>query len=539
MAHDIFSTLIRISREVERSDAARKREAERTNLANARMQSLELRESEKAEIRNEKDRKRLYTDKRLSEVSESNLSLQQQIVSLNKILLHGLKHKLTVNFEDMLVKPSIPKIDFERYLKKDNPPEKIGFILKQPSRLISWIPTVRNNYLEKQKNFDFKYQQLLEEYEAREYERIQLIEDKRNQHAENIKIISAEAEIHNQSILSWQQKYLSGEHKAVTAYYLALLKSSKYPESFPKIIDISYVRESKLIGIDFNLPLFEESIPRVSSYKYTKMDDSITSIERPESERRRIYASVIAQITLRSLYEIFNADDLGLVDAIVFNGYVDTTDLGSGKKIRLCLVAIRTTSDFFAEVNLTHVDPVLCLQALKALFSRSPSELVPVRPILNLNMIDSRFVREADVISGLSQRANLMDLTPTQFESLITNLFQKMGLDTKQTQPSRDGGVDCVAFDLRPIFGGKVVIQAKRYKNTVGVSAVRDLFGTMQNEGASKGILVTTSGYGKASFEFANGKPIELLDGSNLLYLLRVHAQLDASIIMPIEWNGY
>jgi restriction system protein len=32
---------------------------------------------------------------------------------------------------------------------------------------------------------------------------------------------------------------------------------------------------------------------------------------------------------------------------------------------------------------------------------------------------------------------------------------------------------------------------------------VRDLFGTMQNEGASKGILVTTSEYGKAAFEFA------------------------------------
>src|SRR6266852_4018957 len=85
-------------------------------------------------------------------------------------------------------------------------------------------------------------------------------------------------------------------------------------------------------------------------------------------------------------------------------------------------------------------------------------------------------------------------------ESLITNLFQRMGLETRLTQASRDGGVDCVAYDPRPIFGGKVVIQAKRYKNTVGVSAVRDLFGTMQNEGASKGILVTTSGYGKASF---------------------------------------
>jgi len=129
-----------------------------------------------------------------------------------------------------------------------------------------------------------------------------------------------------------------------------------------------------------------------------------------------------------------------------------------------------------------------------------------------------------------------MELSPRDFESLITNLFQKMGLETRQTQASRDGGVDCVAYDPRPIFGGKVVIQAKRYKNTVGVSAVRDLYGTMQNEGASKGILVTTSGYGKSSFEFADGKPLELLSGSNLLYLLAEHAGIEARIEPPVDW---
>src|SRR5215203_2973368 len=151
-------------------------------------------------------------------------------------------------------------------------------------------------------------------------------------------------------------------------------------------------------------------------------------------------------------------------------------------------------------------------------------------------MVDPRFVEEADVLSGLDQRQNLMALTSGEFESLITNLFSKMGLETRQTQASRDGGVDSVAFDPRPIFGGKVIIQAKRYKNTVGVSAVRDLFGTMQNEGASKGILVATSGYGKSSFEFADGKPIELLGGSHLLYLLSEHAGLEARIEPPEDW---
>jgi restriction system protein len=86
-------------------------------------------------------------------------------------------------------------------------------------------------------------------------------------------------------------------------------------------------------------------------------------------------------------------------------------------------------------------------------------------------------------------------------------------------------------------LGGKIVTQAKRYKNTVGVSAVRDLYGTLQNEGASKGILVTTSGYGKASAEFAAGKPIELFEGANLLYLLETHAGIKARIEPPDDWQ--
>src|SRR6202041_4138142 len=203
---------------------------------------------------------------------------------------------------------------------------------------------------------------------------------------------------------------------------------------------------------------------------------------------------------------------------------VDTTDPGSGRRIRPCLITLRTTREVFSELDLPHVEPLACLKHLSAGVSKSPAELPPVRPVLEFDMVDPRFVAESDALSGLDQRPNLMDLSPTEFEALIQNLFAKMGLEARQTRPSRDGGVDCVAWDPRPIFGGKVVIQAKRYKNPVGVSAVRDLFGTMQNEGASKGILVTTSGYGKASFEFAQNKPLELLSGSNLLYLLEEHA---------------
>ena len=49
------------------------------------------------------------------------------------------------------------------------------------------------------------------------------------------------------------------------------------------------------------------------------------------------------------------------------------------------------------------------------------------------------------------------------------------------------------------------------------------IYGTVVNEGATKGILVSTADYGPDAYEFAKGKPLTLLNGSNLLHLLEKH----------------
>jgi restriction system protein len=43
------------------------------------------------------------------------------------------------------------------------------------------------------------------------------------------------------------------------------------------------------------------------------------------------------------------------------------------------------------------------------------------------------------------------------------------------------------------------------------------------NEGATKGILITTADYGPDAYEFAKGKPLTLLNGNHLLHLLGKH----------------
>jgi restriction system protein len=172
-------------------------------------------------------------------------------------------------------------------------------------------------------------------------------------------------------------------------------------------------------------------------------------------------------------------------------------------------------------------NPESCFKKLKGISATKLIDLTPVAPLLKIEKSDSRFIESRDVLQNVNEGVNLASMNWEEFEHLIREIFSKeftlSGGEVKVTQSSRDGGVDAVAFDPDPIRGGKIIIQAKRYTNIVGLSAVRDLYGTVMNEGANKGIIVTTSYFGKDAYDFAKNKPLSLIDGSNLLYLLGKH----------------
>ena len=332
------------------------------------------------------------------------------------------------------------------------------------------------------------------------------------------------------------ESYHTGETGGIASFIESVLTGMPLPNFIEPKAKVAYLPDSRQLVVEYELPSVG-IVPTAKLYRFVKSRETVTETARPLSQVKALYASAIAQLTLLCLTGVFDADVEQHIDVVVFNGVVDTIDPRTGKPTRPCLITVRTTRDTFSEIDVSQVDPAACLKHLNAGVSKSPAELSPVRPVLDFSMVDPRFIAETDTLGGLDDRPNLMELTPQQFESLIQNLFEKIGLDTRQTRPSRDGGVDCVAYNTDPILGGKVVIQAKRYKHTVGVSAVRDLYGTLQNEGASKGILVTTSQYGKASYDFAQGKPIELFDGANLLYLLETHTGIKARIEPPDDWQ--
>jgi len=144
-----------------------------------------------------------------------------------------------------------------------------------------------------------------------------------------------------------------------------------------------------------------------------------------------------------------------------------------------------------------------------------------------LDTKDNRFIKAAEMLGGFDNNTNLASMEWQDFEVLIRDLIQKEfsheGCKVEVTRASRDAGVDAIAFDEDPIRGGKYVVQAKRYNNLVPLSAVRDLYGTVHNEGAVKGILVTTSYFGGDALEFVKDKPLALINGEQLLYMFNKH----------------
>jgi restriction system protein len=334
---------------------------------------------------------------------------------------------------------------------------------------------------------------------------------------------SRKKEIHHK-INAFKDDVNNRKKEAIEEYCSLLLEYSIYPIEYDKNIVLTF--NSDMLAIDYSLPSVD-TFPSLAEMKFTKGQ----SVAVPMTEKvfSKHYDDALYQISLRSIYEIFADKYLSPVNSVAFNGWVTALNKANGKTETNCILSIKTNREQIAEIDFMNVSPKACFKSLKGIASSRLSTITAIQPIVTLNKSDKRFVEHYDISTEIDSFTNLASMHWEDFEHLIRELFEKEfsynGGEVKVTQASRDGGVDAVAFDPDPIRGGKIVIQAKRYTNTVGVSAVRDLYGTVLNEGATKGILVTTSDYGGDSYEFAKDKPITLMNGSNLLYLLEKHGQ--------------
>ena len=113
----------------------------------------------------------------------------------------------------------------------------------------------------------------------------------------------------------------------------------------------------------------------------------------------------------------------------------------------------------------------------------------------------------------------LNKLSWQDFERQVAEVYRQHGY---QVQEVGGGGADG-GVDLRlQRDGTTAIVQCKRWKTyKVGVKLVRELFGVMTAEKADRAMFITSGVYTDEALRFAEGKPLELVDGAQLAEMLR------------------
>jgi restriction system protein len=142
--------------------------------------------------------------------------------------------------------------------------------------------------------------------------------------------------------------------------------------------------------------------------------------------------------------------------------------------------------------------------------------------------------------TSLSLIEVLQSLTPSGFERVCKELLREHGFDNVVvTGASHDGGIDGYGtLEINPFVSFKVLFQCKRYKGSVGRSAVGDFRNAMIGR-AEKGIIITTGTFTNEAIKEANrdGVPqIELVEGEKLIEMFeKVELGLKPKTIYEVD----
>lgn len=109
------------------------------------------------------------------------------------------------------------------------------------------------------------------------------------------------------------------------------------------------------------------------------------------------------------------------------------------------------------------------------------------------------------VLKYLSENPQaLYQLTGTDFEMVMLEIYSKLGYNVEHTQKTRDGGKDIIL--RKPEILGDFIyyVECKKYaaKRHVGVGIVRNLVGTINTDRVNGGILATASYFTRDARKF-------------------------------------
>ena len=156
--------------------------------------------------------------------------------------------------------------------------------------------------------------------------------------------------------------------------------------------------------------------------------------------------------------------------------------------------------------------------------------LVPLVGLAGAAISFTRRKQRKALITNVTQSksANALDgMSWREFEMLVGEAYSLQGYRVTETGGGgADGGIDLVLTR----GGEKFFVQCKQWKAyKVGVDVVRELFGVMAAKGATGGFVVTSGRFTDDAIAFADGRNVQLVDGTKLFAMIKLAKQSQAT----------
>lgn len=321
--------------------AAAQREAERRQAAQARAQLAAVREAERARrayeraaLQDEKERKRLYQEARAAEIAADNAALDERLAALDGILAGALSRDAYIDLGALKKPPTYPIWQYAHLEVPAAAPTIEHFTPPPPSGVTKMFSSKKHEAAVAAGRDAFNRAQ--DDHTQREAQRLAWLDQARASYEQERQEAERIAAEHNNGIDAWASELAAADPEAVVNYLDMVLQASNYPDDFPQTFKIAYIPASKQAVVEYELP-GPASIPTVKAYRYIKTSDTVNEVARPKSQIVETYTSVVAQLTLRTAYELFQADRGQLVDVVVFNGMLSSIDPATGQPVRPCV----------------------------------------------------------------------------------------------------------------------------------------------------------------------------------------------------------
>jgi len=185
----------------------------------------------------------------------------------------------------------------------------------------------------------------------------------------------------NQAVLAMKEKYRNNASQAIIEFCELLLLNSKYPDTFPNDYFVDYYPDSKILLVEYALPL-KEHIPTLKKIAFNSVMGGITEETLPNIKHNALYDELGFKICLRVIHELFEADRIDAIDSIVFNGCVQQQDNTTGQESSICIMSVHAQRSELMSMNMVDASPKACFKRLGGETSGALHLYSPVDPFL-------------------------------------------------------------------------------------------------------------------------------------------------------------